>query len=338
MPVGGIPSVDDDAVLEVVGNVYGQNDAPAAWHKAFDSAACSFGWERSLFDACLYFLRDEQGRLCGAMGVHVDDTALGGKGKKFEDAVQQLKSRFPYRKWRVQSGEFCGAFYTQNPTNKEISMSQQTFAEKLRPAFIAKGADNEQPLSDSQVRVLRAINGSLNWISSQSRPDVAIQTSLSQQAFPKPTIRNLRDVNNAVRRVKQHKDVKIHFRAIPPDQLRLCCHSDAAFANVGSHTQAGYIIAFVNSKLDQGEISPWTPLTWKSYKLPRAVSSTLAGESQALATASGTVEWANLILSDALDGKFEPRLSRSRLTKRRYSPLTASHCMIISLRLRPPRQ
>ena len=217
-------------------------------------------------------------------------------------------------------------------------MSQQTFAENIRPAHIATGADNEQLLQDSQIRVLRAINGSLNWISSQSRPDVAVQTSLSQQVFPNPKIKHLRDVNNAVRRTKQHKDVKIQFRPIDPHRLRLCCHSDAAFANAGSHTQAGYIVAFVDQGLDSGEISPWTPLTWKSYKLPRAVSSTLAGESQALATASGTVEWANLILSDALDGKFEPRLSRSRLTKRRYSPLTASHCMIISLRLRPPRQ
>ena len=311
LPAGGIPSVPED-VLEVVGNVYGQNDAPAAWHKAFDTAACEFGWERSLFDACLYFLRDDSGRLCGVMGVHVDDTALG----RFEKTVKDLRTRFPYRKWRIQSGEFCGAFYSQDPKTKEISMSQQTFAESIRPAHIAKGTDNEQPLLDSQIRVLRAINGSLNWISSQSRPDVAVQTSLSQQVFPNPKIKHLRDVNNAVRRTKQRKDVRIQFKAIQPNRLRLCCHSDAAFANVGTHTQAGYIAAFVDQGLDVGEISPWTPSTWKSYKLPRAVSSTLAGESQALATASGTVEWASLILSEALDGKFEPRLSRQRLCAR----------------------
>ena len=246
LPAGGIPSVPEDAVLEVVGNVYGQNDAPAAWHKAFDAAACEFGCERSLFDACLYFLRDDEGRLCGVMGVHVGDTALGGQGSRFETTVKDLRTRFPYRKWRIQSGEFYGAFYTQDPKTKEISMSQQTFAESIRPAHIAKGADNEQPLLDSQIRVLRAINGSLNWISSQSRPDVAVQTSLSQQVFPNPKIKHLRDVNNAVRRTKQHKDVRIQFRAIQPDRLRLCCHSDAAFANVGTHTQAGYIVAFVD--------------------------------------------------------------------------------------------
>ena len=324
LPAGGIPSVPDDAVLEITGNVYGQNDAPAAWHKAFDAAAIEFGWERSLFDACLYFLRDTSGKLCGAMGVHVDDTALGGHGSYFDETVKRLKERFPYRKWRIQSGEFCGAFYTQDPQSKSISMSQQTFAENIRPAHIAKGANNEQGLQDSQVRVLRAINGSLNWIASQSRPDLAVQTSLSQQAFLHPQIRHLREVNNAVRRAKQHKDVKIQFRAIPPENLRLCCHSDAAFANVGSHTQAGYVIAFVDQKLDKGEVSPWTPMTWKSYKLPRAVSSTLAGESQALSTATGTVEWACLILSEALDGKFEPRLSRQRLGLR--PPILATDC------------
>lgn len=115
-------------------------------------------------------------------------------------------------------------------------MSQQTFAENIRAAFIPKGADNNQILPEQQNRVLRAINGSRNWIASHSRPDVAAQTSMSQQAFPRPTIQHLREANNAIRRVKQHKGVKIHFQPIPPDQLHICCHSDAAFANRHTHT------------------------------------------------------------------------------------------------------
>lgn len=172
--------------------------------------------------------------------------------------------------------------------------------------------------------MLRAINGSLNWITSQSRPDVAVQTSVSQQAFPKPTIQHLREANNAIRRIKQHKDLKIQFHPIPPAELRVCCYSDAAFANRGTHTQAGYILAFVNKALNDGQISHWTPACWKSYKLPRAVSSTLSGESQALSTASGTVEWLNLILSEALDGGFEPREFLNRLAKR--PPVLATDC------------
>eukprot|EP00435_Cladocopium_sp_Y103_P030418 s52_g7.t1 len=75
MPPGGIPGVDPEAVIEVLGNVYGQNDAPSAWFSTFDAAAQSFGWKPSKFDQCLYTLRSD-GRLVGIMGVHVDDTAL----------------------------------------------------------------------------------------------------------------------------------------------------------------------------------------------------------------------------------------------------------------------
>ena len=322
-PAGGIPGVPKDAVLEVIGNVYGQNDAPLAWHKTFDETACQIGWERSKFDSCLYYLRDGN-TLVGIMGVHVDDTALGGSGEKFTNAVTALRQRFPYRKWRCGEGEFCGSYYVQNKKTKAISLSQKLFAEKLRPAAIPKSASNDDKLSDSQIRILRAINGSLNWLASQSRPDLAVQTSLSQQAFPHPTIRNLSDANNAIRRAKQHKDLQIQFKPIKPHRLRVCCHSDAAFANVGVHTQAGYILSFVDQDLQEGHVSSWTPVVWKSYKLPRAVSSTLSGESQALATASGTVEWLNLLITEALDGGFEPRAGRSLLAQR--PPVLATDC------------
>ena len=42
-PAGGIPGVPKDAILEVIGNVYGQNDAPLAWHKTFDHEALGIG-------------------------------------------------------------------------------------------------------------------------------------------------------------------------------------------------------------------------------------------------------------------------------------------------------
>lgn len=208
--------------------------------------------------------------------------------------------------------------------NSDIHMSMKTFAESIKPANISRGVANHQPLTEAQVRVLRAINGSLNWLASQSRPDLAVQTSLSQQAFPNPCIRNLRDANNAVKRARQHKDLQIIFQSIPPKELTLCCHSDAAWANIGEPTQAGYIIAFVNKSINTGSESPWVPVVWKSYRLPRAVSSTLGGESQAMGTATGTVEWLSLMLAEALDGPFDPRASREVMSAR--PPVLATDC------------
>ena len=52
-------------------------------------------------------------------------------------------------------GEFCGAYYRQDPDTKGISMSQQQFAESMRSAAIPKGAENQALLTESQVRLLR---------------------------------------------------------------------------------------------------------------------------------------------------------------------------------------
>ena len=323
MPPGGIPGVDPEAVIEVLGNVYGQNDAPSAWFSTFDEAAQSFGWRPSRFDQCLYTLRSE-GRLVGIMGVHVDDTALGGAGKVFQDSVAALRSRFPYRKWSINSGEFCGAFYKQDVRTKAIKMSMQTFAENMRHVNIKKGVPSEQPLNPFQIKQLRGINGSLNWLSSQGRPDLSAQTNLSQQAFPNPTIKHLRNANNVIRRARMFRDLTINFEPIHPSQLTVVCHSDAAFANVGTHTQAGYIVAFTEKQLQDGKVARWCPLTWRSYKLPRAVSSTLSAESQAFASASGTTEWLLLLLSEILDGPMSMRQCRDALSRR--PPILITDC------------
>ena len=89
----------------------------------------------------------------------------------FALAVEKLRAPFPCRKWQwcINSGEFCGAFYDQDPKTKAIRMSMKNCAEKLRPANIKRGVPPNTPLDALQQRTLRAINGSLNWFASQSR-------------------------------------------------------------------------------------------------------------------------------------------------------------------------
>ena len=72
-PEGGIPGLDPSDVIEVLGNVYGSNDAPFNWWQTFDEAAIHIGWQRGQFDNCLYYLRDSSGLLVGVLGSHVDE-------------------------------------------------------------------------------------------------------------------------------------------------------------------------------------------------------------------------------------------------------------------------
>ena len=121
-----------DALIEVLGRVYGLNDSPSAWSKTLNQALLEVGFERSRLDPCLYFMR-ESGKLTGVFGVHVDDNATGGEGEKYHQALEALKKRFEFRKWRLRNGDFCGARYDQDPSTGEITMSQETFVEKLKP-------------------------------------------------------------------------------------------------------------------------------------------------------------------------------------------------------------
>ena len=98
--------------------------------------------------------------------------------------------------------------------------------------------------------MLRAINGAKNWLSSQARPDLAVQTSFSQQCFPSPKVSDLAFTNQLVHRAKQHSHVEITVQPIPWEDVAVCFHSDAGFGNAKAHrTQAGYIAAFVDTKL-----------------------------------------------------------------------------------------
>lgn len=179
--------------------------------------------------------------------------------------------RFPFRKCREGSGEFRGAFYTQHE-NGEITYQQQDYAKRIRPISISK--DKKPWLLATEKEI--SVNGALGWISSQSRPDLAVQTSLSQQSFPAPTIQDLLAANQAVRRCRQQSDLVIRVPFIEPSKLTICFWSDAvaAFANSANyHTQAGWLLGFTSTEFSKGTDVPVHCMAWKSYKLPRVASS-----------------------------------------------------------------
>ena len=309
-PQGGIPGINPDDVIEVIGNVYGANDSPFNWWCAFDAEVQSGGWQRSQFDTCLYYLRNEDQSLAGVLGAHVDDTITAGQGEKYDLAIARLKKRFPYRKWRIGSGEFCGISYHQDPKTFEITFHQREYAQHLRPILLSKDRlkDKEAKATEKEISALRAINGAANWLSGQSRPDLCVQTSFSQQCFPEPRVKHLQYANQLVHRAKQHSDVEITVRFIPWNKISLCFHSDAGFGNAkGNSSQAGFIAAFCSDVLEDNQSSPWSPFTWKSMKLPRVVSSTLGAESQIFSLASSTVEWMSLMIAEARTGQFDLR-------------------------------
>ena len=133
-----------------------------------------------------------------------------------------------------------GTQYTQHE-NFEITYHQKEYAEHSRPIAVSKERSKKPwlPATDREIAALRAVNGALGWLPSQSRLDLAAQTSIAQQAFPAPTVQHLLAANQAVRRARQQSDLVIRVPFIDPKDLLVCFWSDAAFANSSEHRTQG---------------------------------------------------------------------------------------------------
>ena len=120
--------------------LYGLGNAPTAWSMKFRGTVKSMGFRECKYDENLFFLEDA-GRLCGILAIHVDDIVTGGIGNKYRRAINQLRSALPFRKWRVNCGDYVGRRVEQDPVTKSIFLSQKDFASKFCPVKVRQGPD-----------------------------------------------------------------------------------------------------------------------------------------------------------------------------------------------------
>ena len=99
--------------------------------------------------------------LAGILCLHVDDLLLGGCGTAHRQTINALRSRFPFRKWKRNQGEFCGSLISQDVLTKEITVSQSTYAWKINKVTVRARAQPEDKATTAEVRSLRECNGAV---------------------------------------------------------------------------------------------------------------------------------------------------------------------------------
>ena len=98
-------------------------------------------------------------------------------------------------KWDSDSFTLCGVRYHQK-RDFSVQMDQQEFTRKLTttefnlPKNLYKINGNNK-LDSTGMNSLRGINGSLQWLATNSRIDLAAKVSLSASETSNPTIESL---------------------------------------------------------------------------------------------------------------------------------------------------
>ena len=126
------------------------------------------------------------------------------------------------------------------------------------------------------MKVLRKYVGKLNWLATNTRPDIAIHALELAKKQKKATLKDLKEVNNILKKVHE-KESRVMFKRLG-DKKELCVTgvSEASYKN-DDRSVAGEIIMLANER--NMDISP---IYWKSGVIKRVCMSPKAAETRAL--------------------------------------------------------
>ena len=282
---------------------YGLIDAPYLWYCALVTELNKLGFVATPFDPCLFVLRvpstePNAGALAGVLGIHVDD-GIGGGNELYQERIKLLEKKFPFGSHKTQAFTFTGIEVTQQGDNS-IHLSQSAYVRKIKPIAIDVNRKTQinSTVTDKEKLALRGLIGSLQYASTNTRPDLASKLSFLQSAINSATVDTLLEGNRLLHEAKHHHDVAIVIKPIPTKDFRSMAFSDASFSSSKKpDSHSGVIIVGTHKDINENKQCPISPISWGCKKIQRVVTSTLAAESTSLASALDQLAWLRIFWS-----------------------------------------
>ena len=161
--------------------------------------------------------------------------------------------------------------------------------------------DRNSLLVEEEKKGYRSLVGQLNWVATQTRPDISYDVCLLSTVFGEAKMQDLLHANKVVKRIKETPVVLRFNRLQSIESSTIECYSDASYANLrGGGSQGGFII-FIRDQLGQQ-----CSLVWQSKRVRRVVKSTLSAETLALLDGAETAVYLSHLIGEIFslkDGK-----------------------------------
>ena len=281
------PGVAPSALFRAKGSIYGTKDAGRSWWKKLLKDSRQAGWILSKIEPALFYFYNKKNEFAGIMISHVDDLFVAGEGEEFQQAMDWMTGELHLKK---KTGEFrfCGKNIIQDK-NGIVSIEQVDAIEGIEYQLLEKHRRKmvNATLTDEEKSGYRALIGSMGWVTRQSRPDVMVNVSLASQAMGNPKVKDVIDLNKAVKMLKESADFKWRFKPseITLDNCVVFVCADSSFANVEGHkSQCGFVMGLTLETIPNGELHPVMILETSSSSIKRVCRSTLAAEANSVLT------------------------------------------------------
>ena len=181
--------------------------------------------------------------------THVDDFRYGGS-TEFEDVIQHVRNTFTVGREAEMPLKFLGVDLQYS--EGYINLNQKSYIDGIEEAVIQDKSNRSRILDSSEQSEYRALIRQLNWVSSQSRPDITYEVCRLSTVVNKATVDAFLHANKVVRKLKE-RQVSLKYGCLKkPYNFVAFCH--ASYANLNDGSSQGGLIVFLNGK--DGNISP----------------------------------------------------------------------------------
>jgi len=307
-PREGIRGVPQNTLIELVKGVFGLKESPRLWWLKLRQTLVDLGWEELTFATATFVLREDDGKLCGMLVVHVDDGIWAGHGKKFLEAQSALRKKINIKTEQANNFTVLGREVKQTPDMIEVS--QEKYVRGIKPVYIpaVRRRQPDAPLLAQEQTAYNSLVAQLAWPARSTLPGLCFDVSDLQQRSRSAKISDLVRCNTVLRYAQTmvQRGVCLRFKKFDIENLEKLAVGivhDASFGNQpGEGSQQGYLTMISTEGLFHGK-APVHLVDWSSSKIHRVVRSTLAAEGASAAHAYDRGCHARVILAEVLSGR-----------------------------------
>lgn len=200
----------------------------------------------------------------------MDDFIYGGSAKFLDTIIPHIRTTFKIGLEEASGMKYLGISICQ--TAREISLSTDSYCSSLKEIHNL-GVNKDRSLDEQEVKSLKHLSGQLNWIVTQSRPDVAYDNCIVGNSISRATVRDVLQANKAVRKAKSHDVSLKYLSTFDIKSWYIIGYTDASFGNLSDGGSQGAYMIFLCDSYGHSAL-----MTWQSRRIRRAVNSTLAAE------------------------------------------------------------
>ena len=229
------------------------------------------GIKRLPGDEAFYYRHDKMGNLDGMISTHVDDFILAGRERFIEEITERVKIKLDISKMEDLVFRFTGIDVKKTEGGIEISMND--YAGSLEKINVRDGKADE-PLTREEIKVFRKYVGKLNWLASNTRPDLSVYAMDLARRQKKAVLRDLRDVNRVLKKVEERESKVIFGKVARKEDLCVMAISDASYSQEDKSVAGEMIL------LGSKETKKAVPMFWKSGVIRKICTSPKAAETR----------------------------------------------------------